>query len=159
MALTSTQNRKENPMFGKSGKNDFVILLLVALLGLVLSAAEVSGKRSGPPSSRNFIEEFDTDGDGLVSAQEFPGPTDEFTKLDINKDGFVDKNEKPQGPPDRDMFSDSDKNGDGRLSRDEFPGPDDQFDNLDIDKNGYIDENEAPHGPPPSDRMPPGEEQ
>jgi hypothetical protein len=143
-------------MFGENGKNDFAVLLLVALLGFLLSAAEVSGKRNGPPPSRDFIEEFDADGDGLVSTQEFAGPADHFTQLDVNKDGFIDQDEKPQGPSDRDMFSDSDKNGDGRLSIDEFPGPDDQFEQLDVDKNGYIDESETPQGPPPSDRMPPG---
>ncbi len=46
-----------------------------------------------------FIKKFDKDGDGKVSQAEFPGPTDHFTQLDANGDGYIDDTEAPKGPP------------------------------------------------------------
>ena len=50
-------------------------------------------------SRKGFIEDFDKDGDGKVSKQEFTGPEKVFMKFDKNKDGFITKDEVPKGPP------------------------------------------------------------
>ncbi len=46
-----------------------------------------------------FIKEFDKNGDGRVSRDEFTGPDRLFEQFDRNKDGFIDKSEAPMGPP------------------------------------------------------------
>jgi Ca2+-binding EF-hand superfamily protein len=46
-----------------------------------------------------FVSQFDTDGDGKVSSAEFTGPTEHFTRLDANSDGYISDDEAPSGPP------------------------------------------------------------
>ncbi len=48
----------------------------------------------GPPPSF-----FDTNNDGLVSQDEFPGPDEHFGALDQNGDGYIDQEEALKGPP------------------------------------------------------------
>lgn len=43
-----------------------------------------------------FIADWDADGDGKVSADEFTGPAENFNDLDVNGDGFIDASEAPQ---------------------------------------------------------------
>jgi hypothetical protein len=51
------------------------------------------------PSQRGvqFVNEFDRNGDGRVSKEEFPGPDRVFRNLDRNNDGYLDASEAP--PP------------------------------------------------------------
>lgn len=52
--------------------------------------------QSRPPSpsqEKNFIRDFDVNGDGIVSREEFPGPVEVFNRLDINRDGIITKEE------------------------------------------------------------------
>ncbi len=53
--------------------------------------------RSG--SVGNFIGQFDTTNDGRVSMEEFSGPDQVFKHFDRDNDGYIDKDEAPQGPP------------------------------------------------------------
>ena len=48
---------------------------------------------------QRFIERLDTNGDGKVSQAEFDGPANHFRKLDRDGDGFLSRDETPQGPP------------------------------------------------------------
>ena len=48
---------------------------------------------------KNFIQKLDTDGDGVVSQQEFLGPDGPFAKLDANGDGVIDESEAPKEHP------------------------------------------------------------
>ncbi len=52
-------------------------------------------------SSQNnkFINRFDKNGDGKVSASEFQASTKRFNHFDKNKDGYITANEAPTGPP------------------------------------------------------------
>lgn len=50
-------------------------------------------------SSGNFFDDFDADGDGMVSQSEFQGPDDHFSQLDADDDGYVNADEGPTGPP------------------------------------------------------------
>lgn len=52
-----------------------------------------------PP--RDSIKPFDTDGDGVLSQDEFPGYRNHFSQFDTNRDGFINKAEMtniPQPP-------------------------------------------------------------
>ncbi len=101
-----------------------------------------------------FIEQFDADGDGLVSADEFPEDETLFSRLDVDGSGTIDATEASQGPPPHDrpdaaaMLSEFDSDGDGLLSPDEFPGPADHFDHLDTDGDGLLSADELDAGGP-----------
>ena len=95
-----------------------------------------------------FIQRFDQDGDGRVSAEEFPT---RFQFLDNNDDGFIDATEAPVPPPrgkrrKGPLFPRFDTDGDGKLSLEEFPGPDDRFGQMDTDGDGFLSKAEAAAG-------------
>lgn len=125
---------------------------LTAVFGAstMIAGAQDSETRAKPPS---IVERFDQDGDGLLSADEFPGGSDEFSQLDSDGDGYLDDSEIPHGPPHGgpgpgDMMTELDEDGDGLLSASEFPGPDDQFTTLDTDGDGYLSSEELAAGRP-----------
>ena len=131
----------------------FVIISVVTLLFVMSIVAQAKSPRGG---SGDFIQNFDKDGDGKVSKDEFTGPDKVFDAHDKNQDGYIDESEAPKGPPSRsmkgkggDFIQNFDKDGDGKVSKDEFTGPDKVFDAHDKNQDGYIDESEAPKGPPP----------
>lgn len=144
-------------------KSFYLIGLVTALMlsiPFAVQALDRTGKQG--PGQHNFIADFDTDGDGQVSLDEFPGPDAHFSQLDADKDGYLSEDEAPKGPPSGQMggghkgpgqgngaMADLDKDGDGLVSQDEFPGPDDHFTRFDTDKDGYLSEDELPKGPPP----------
>ncbi|OPZ85699.1 MAG: transaldolase/EF-hand domain-containing protein [bacterium ADurb.Bin429] len=98
------------------------------------------------------FKEMDRDGDGKLSAAEFPYP-DEFNKWDRNGDGFVSWGEifgeaepatggaQEQLSPEQ-QFKLADKDGDGKLSPAEFPKPD-LFAQMDANKDGFVTWEEA----------------
>ena len=51
------------------------------------------GRPPSPSQEKNFIRDFDVNGDGIVSREEFPGPVEVFNRLDINRDGVITKEE------------------------------------------------------------------
>jgi hypothetical protein len=66
--------------------------------------------RSGPAMNgynnlrggmQGFVGRLDRDGDNRVSASEFDGPPDHFTRFDRNNDGYIAQDEAPKGPPPR----------------------------------------------------------
>lgn len=59
------------------------------------------GSRRGRGGPAGFVERLDTNGDGVVSADEFDGPAEHFSHFDQNGDGYIDESEAPQGPPPR----------------------------------------------------------
>jgi two-component system, OmpR family, heavy metal sensor histidine kinase CusS len=46
-----------------------------------------------------FVQRLDKDGDARVSAGEFDGPEDQFPVFDENRNGYIDVDEAPSGPP------------------------------------------------------------
>lgn len=60
------------------------------------------GQQSIVPRERRgggFISQFDRNGDGWVSRDEFDGPDKLFKRFDKNGDGYIDDDEAPKGPP------------------------------------------------------------
>lgn len=159
------------------------------LAGLVLSTATVLAQEEtldarGPRalSSEQWVARLDTDQDQRVSAAEFDGPPEHFTRLDRNEDGFLEAAEapkaRPQGPPSSEGGSAAetsrgagkktrppggpqgfitrlDQDHDGKVSAAEFDGPPEHFSHFDRDQDGFIALEEAPKGPPPGRRPPP----
>lgn len=79
---------------------------------IVTEAGKAAGKNKAsaqkkPPAGRradhrqHFIERLDKDGDNRVSRREFDGPPHRFNFHDQNRDGYIELNEAPQGPPPR----------------------------------------------------------
>lgn len=130
-------------------------LVTAALVAAVMASPSMGWSRDAGPEAGGlaFIQHFDQDGDGLVSADEFPGNQDQFQRLDADGDGYLDETEAPKHPPrgpaDPDeVLADFDADGDGQLSADEFPGPDDHFYNLDTDGDGFLNRDELLAGRP-----------
>jgi Ca2+-binding EF-hand superfamily protein len=105
------------------------------------------GRKGGGRGRLNagMLEGWDTDGDGRVSPDEFPGRSKMFERIDRNGDGFLteadvaaarDAKKKPR--PDADVIESMDADGDGRLHRGEFRGSAEDWDRLDRNKDGWI---------------------
>lgn len=105
----------------------------------------------GGPDPEAMLDEIDSDGDGMLSFAEFPGPADHFDRLDADGDGLLSADEllagRP-GPAGEDGFANDDADQDGLVSLAEFSGSEDLFDKLDADGDGYISEQEARPAPP-----------
>ncbi|MDF7807824.1 hypothetical protein P4E94_10280 [Pontiellaceae bacterium B12219] len=54
-----------------------------------------------PADEGGFVARLDKDKDGKVSADEFDGPSEHFSQLDKNNDGYLGEDEAPSGPPPR----------------------------------------------------------
>lgn len=77
-----------------------IILALLLATGTVMAKSDDQGRRK-PPTAAEFIEKLDSDGDGLVSKEEFNGPDEHFVRRDQNEDGYISEEEAPSGPPPR----------------------------------------------------------
>jgi Ca2+-binding EF-hand superfamily protein len=135
---------------------------LVALSLLAGTAMAEDPPRADAPHD---VMKADTDGDGRISRAEATAAqaqrsSDWFDKLDLNKDGYVTKDEMQQsrenfraGMKEKmdERFKEADTNGDGQLSLDEvqakMPRLAEHFTALDTDKNGLLSKEELANGP------------
>ncbi len=143
----------EEKRFGKWLVNSLIAL---AMVGMAITAW--AGEDSTGETGSSFILHFDQDGDGIVSAEEFPGPMDRFNEMDADGNGYLDNGESPHGPPPAPLnaqtrFTDWDTDGDGQISSAEFPGPPEHFDNLDADSDGVLTAEELAADKPPAPPM------
>ena len=77
------------------------------LEGDMSDSSSVSRKPGADPDSGDsFIGKFDTDGDGLVSREEFDGPPMVFDMFDKDSNGYIKIDEAPDGPPTEDLLPD-----------------------------------------------------
>ncbi|MCP4683652.1 MAG: hypothetical protein GY864_15080 [Desulfobacterales bacterium] len=136
------------------GRIILIILNVLAFTAMTISFASAFEESKGNPP-RDMIEHHDQDGDNKVSRDEFPGPDEHFTRIDLDGDGFINQDEARQAPrPDRRggrvprRFLDDDADGDGLVSQTEFSGPADHFERMDSNGDGFIEESEARQGPP-----------
>jgi Ca2+-binding EF-hand superfamily protein len=112
---------------------------------------------SGPAVEKmvdKLLAQMDTDKDGKISKAEAKGQVAKnFTALDLNKDGFLDRAElrpiarqmlNAKQPAPVVDFDALDKNADGRLTRDELKGTrfEAVFDQIDTNRDGRIDPSE-----------------
>jgi Ca2+-binding EF-hand superfamily protein len=115
------------------------------------AAGRGRGERT-PGISAEALRRFDTNGDGKVTRDEFPGGGERFDRLDRNKDGALTAEDFPADgapptppvtPTPKGVVEANDKDGNGRLSRNEFPGSDEDWRALDKDQDGWITPAEA----------------
>ncbi|MCD6360951.1 MAG: EF-hand domain-containing protein [Armatimonadetes bacterium] len=107
---------------------------------------------------QHMLERLDTNKDGKISKDEFPGRDEVFDRIDANGDGFITEDEAAaignrrgggqRGQMDpaqrwQRMLERQDTNKDGKISKDEFPGRDEVFDRIDANGDGFITEDEA----------------
>ncbi len=135
------------------GKIRLILHVLVFIAMTMTSVFAAEENRENRP--QGMIERHDRNGDNRVSMEEFPGPDEHFTRIDLDGDGFINQNEARQNPrPDGQggrvpgKFYEDDADGDGVVSRTEFSGPADHFEKLDLNGDGAIQESEARQGPP-----------
>jgi Ca2+-binding EF-hand superfamily protein len=136
-----------------------LILRVLVFIGMTMTSVFAAEEnRENPP--QDMIERHDRDGDRRVSRDEFPGPDEHFTRIDLDGDGLINQDEARQNPlskrqggrvPGR--FYEDDADGDGVVSRTEFSGPPDHFDRLDRNSDGAIQQSEARQGPPDMERQ------
>jgi hypothetical protein len=97
------------------------------------------------PALAQEFGEWDGDGDGAISGEEFNtgfGENGAFGSWDANGDGGLDETELGTGFGDREVgeFSDWDGNADGRVNNEEFNAG--VYNNYDADDSGAIEEPE-----------------
>jgi len=137
----------------------WLILHVLVFIGVTMTSVfAAEERRENPP--QGMIERHDRDADGKISRDEFPGPDEHFTRIDLDDDGFINQNEARQNPRPEGQrgrvpgkFYEDDRDGDGVVSRTEFSGPVDHFERLDRNGDGTIQQSEARQGPPDMERQ------
>ena len=99
---------------------------------------------------------YDTNGDGRVSAREWPNDPRLYYRLDTNDDGFLTMQEykagyrfDAQGGPAY-GFSNLDRNRDGWITRSEWQMSAAEFDRIDTNHDNRINQNEFEHAGAPA---------
>ena len=144
---------------GKLDKKEVVALMDLLRQRLKNNPMGPQGRPDPDRMVAMMLNQMDTDKDGRISKAEATGRLKEnFDRADINKDGYLDKDELRKlavvmlanrggdagGPGAGNDFDAMDKNADGRLSREELKGTRfaDKFDEIDTNKDGEIDHKE-----------------
>ncbi len=102
---------------------------------------------------------MDSDSDGKLSRQEFPGPGQMFDTMDTNSDDFVTLDEMQAVQGGRGVgraigrgrgrgtnLRQMDTNGDGKISRQEWQRQPQLFEQLDANSDGFVTQEEMRRG-------------
>ncbi|MET0307187.1 MAG: ca2+ sensor protein [Sphingomonas sp.] len=118
-------------------------LIVAGTLAATLLTGSAYARQDG--QRRDPLARADANGDGIVTREEFLADVDaRFAKLDLNKDGKITPDERPEkgGMADR-MISRADANGDGVITLEEQRAQALQrFDRIDTNHDGKIDQAE-----------------
>jgi Ca2+-binding EF-hand superfamily protein len=133
-------------------------ILVIGLIALSTSGCAMVARNALAAGTKRdpgeMLANADTNGDGRITRAEFIAARAKlFARLDRNGDGYLDKQDVPQGLFARrngeaaDRLQQAmmmlDKNGDGRISHDEFVnGPSLLFDRADTNHDGVVDARE-----------------
>jgi Ca2+-binding EF-hand superfamily protein len=87
------------------------------------------------------FNDWDHNNNGRIEPGEWHGRSDNFRRLDVNRDGWVSRDEfANRVPPSsrEEEFAEFDHNNDGRITRDEWHGDIWAFSRLDVDRNNVV---------------------
>jgi len=130
-------------------RNKQVSALVIAALVATGAASSAMAQDSTQRSERRaeMFTQLDTDGDGVVSAEEFANPPSRFEIADADGNGVLSAEELTAMGQQRNekrvarMLERFDVNEDGALSQEEFAarsGPSRMFDRLDANDDGSV---------------------
>jgi Ca2+-binding EF-hand superfamily protein len=123
------------------------LALLVATAPAAFAVKQKTAARTGWSASQRAqldqqFAQFDRNGDGLITRDEFPADAALFNNLDLNRDGRLTRREIEQAVPNQAALESQvrtyDRNGDGIITRDEYPGDAATFDRLDRNHDGVL---------------------
>lgn len=93
--------------------------------------------------------QYDRNGDGVVTRNEFAGSAQDFDRFDQNRDGVLSRaelNQYSDNRNDRNYGGSYDRNGDGVISRDEFQGDAREFERRDRNHDGVLSQADRSYG-------------
>jgi Ca2+-binding EF-hand superfamily protein len=116
----------------------------------VLSGEEVSvnGVRRGNNARNDEVDTadrfdyLDVNGNGFIDRNEWDGGRSVFDRLDVNRDGRLTRNEWDTGDRSSNNFASVDTNNDGRITLNEWPWTHRAFDDQDGNRDGVLSRDE-----------------
>jgi hypothetical protein len=137
-------------------------IIAVSLFVLILSSESIaqtpdpqtprSGRRQ---QGRRSLQQMDTNSDGRISRDEWNRKPERFDKLDMNGDGYLDREEAVAAgrAHAKRTLKQMDVNNDARVTRDEWKGNPKRFDRLDANRDGVLTEEEIKARKPRGSRL------
>lgn len=143
---------------------------IIACLFTLISTAQPSNgnqNRQQRPTTEEIFKMMDANEDGKLSLKEVKGPlSKDFSKIDIDENGFITKeelenapkperqrnqqqgNSKKQKPNTAELFKEMDTDNDGKLSKKEVRGHFAKgFEKIDTDEDGFLTQEELENAP------------
>ncbi len=123
------------------------VVILTLMMAVVEAGAVFAQENREQMGPRRFnLEQFDKNGDGKITRDEFPGPPQFFDHLDANGDGVITSDEASRFRREREgrppfgetLLRALDTDNDGKVSQPEFAGIVSFFTQLDKDKDGLL---------------------
>jgi len=116
-----------------------------------VGAVPPSGSMEADDYNMSATDRFaylDVNNNGYIDRNEWDGSLDTFYQLDVNRDNRITRPELNRGRGSN--FASLDANGDGRISLGEWQWSHRSFDDMDTNKNGVIERNEFRNGAVPT---------